>query len=246
MEMISDILLEEVKERLRGTKIRDLRIGISYTGILLDSGEMGVSYSFAEEKGSCCDVVEDAGDFLGKDAVEVAKLINQPSAIVSSLGMAAMNAVFNQGRGEKGDLLDFLGIRKNESVGMVGDFRPVISKIDQDIELFVFERNSNGPNTYPDYAAERILPEVDLAIISGTTILNNTLDHLLDLCQSARKIALLGPTTPMAPEAFVDKNVDILAGSMIKNEKNALEVISQGGGTHALHDSIEKYNIIIS
>ncbi len=240
--MISNELLKKAKNSLKNIEIKDVRIGLSYTGVLLSNDLLGLSYSFAEEKGSCCEIIEESGDLIGEKAIDVAEYINDPFAITASLGLATMNAVFNQWVEEKGDILEFLELRDDDSLGMVGDFRPLVSKLNKDIDLFVFERKPHDYDLYPEYAVEEILPEVDVAIISATTIVNKTIDHLLDLCEDARKVALVGPTTPMAEDVFVSKNVDFLAGSVINDNETALEIISQGGGTRSLKRVSEKVN----
>ncbi|MBS3815671.1 MAG: hypothetical protein KGY45_03815, partial [Hadesarchaea archaeon] len=161
--MIIDELYESVKDDLKGKKVTDVRIGLSYTGVLLEDESLGVSYSFREEATECCEVLEEAGDLEG-DALELAELALSNRAVDSSVGVATINSVLNKNvEGEEGALLDFLGIKDGDKVGMVGNFKPVVNKIEDNIELFVFERESQEEGVYPDWASEKILPEVDVA-----------------------------------------------------------------------------------
>ncbi|KXA90081.1 hypothetical protein AKJ62_01075 [candidate division MSBL1 archaeon SCGC-AAA259D14] len=244
--MIVEELLETVKDDLRGKRATDVRIGLRYTGVLLEDQRLGVSRSFGEEAIECCEVVDKAGELEG-DALDLAKLAVSSRAVDSSLGIASINAALNSGiEGEEGPLLDFLEIRDGDKVGMVGNFKPVVEKIDKDIELFVFERNSQDEEIYPDWAVEQILPQVDVSIITGTSVVNKTIDHLIELSSNAREIAILGPTTPLAPEVFRMRGVSLLGGMVVEDSEKAMKIISQGGGTRKLGKVSRKVSIDLS
>ncbi|RLG59076.1 hypothetical protein DRN86_04820 [Candidatus Geothermarchaeota archaeon] len=89
-----------------------------------------------------------------------------------------------------------------------------------------------------------MLPKADVVIISGTTVVNKTVDHLLELSKGARDIALVGPTTPLAPDVFSKHGVTILSGIIVTNPVRALDVISRGGGTPSLKEAVEKVNLL--
>lgn len=241
--MIIDELLDLARDGLEEREAIDVRIGLSYTGVLLDNGSLGLSHSFREEAIECCEVVDESGDLEG-DAWELAKLALRSRAVDSSVGVATINAVLNSDvEGEEGALLDFLEINEGDKVGMVGNFRPVVSRIEEEIELFVLERQYQDESVYPDWAAEQIIPQVDVAIITGTSVVNKTMDHLLDLSEDARDVAILGPTTPMSLEVFQNRKVTFLGGMIVEDVERALKIISQGGGTRKLGTVSRKLSI---
>lgn len=241
--MIVDELLDIAEDDLEDRMATDVRIGLRYTGVLLDDGRLGVSRSFGEEAIKCCEVIDEAGE-LEKSALELANLATSSRAVDSSIGTATINAVLNDKvEGDEGPLLDFLEIRDGDKVGMVGDFKPVIEKLEKDIELYVFERSPQEEGVYPDWAAEQILPNVDVAIITGTSVVNKTMDHLLDLSDNAREIALLGPTTPIAPEIFRKRGVTLIGGMVVERVGKALRIVSQGGGTRKLGTVSRKVSV---
>lgn len=244
--MITDELLNSVKDDLKKREVKDVRIGLSYTGVLLDNQSLGVSYSFREEATECCEVIDSAGE-LEKNALELAKLALSSRAVDSSIGVATINAVINQNvEGEEGVLLDFLGIEEEDKVGMVGNFKPVVRRMEEDIELFIFERGPREEEgVYPDWAAEQILPSVDVSIITGTAVVNKTIDRLIKLSQNAREIAILGPTTPMSPNVFRRHGVTFLGGMVIEDVERALKIISQGGGTRKLGSVSRKVSLAL-
>ncbi|MFP4170938.1 MAG: Rossmann-like domain-containing protein [Methanomassiliicoccales archaeon] len=239
--MIVEELLDSARRDLRSRRAVDVRIGLGYTGVMLDDGSMGLAYTFRDELTECCQFMDEAGNLEG-NAYNLAELILSPFSIHSSLGLATINAVLNRDvKGVEGDLLDHLEMRKGDKVGMVGDFRPLFKDL-EGVEIKVFERRRSDDSVYPDWAAEQMLPKVDVAIISGTAIINKTMDHLLDLCKSARTVAVMGPSTPLSP-LLGEKGADLLGGIVVDRPKEAMRIISQGGGTRSLADTIRKITV---
>jgi len=244
--LIIEELLSLAEDELKERKATDVRIGMSYTGVLLDDQSFGLAYSFREEASECCEVVDKAGGLEG-DAWELAKLSLTPHAVDSSVGVATLNAVLNRNvEGDEGDVLDFLDLKKDDKVGMVGNFKPLVNRMGGDApELYIFERKPQGGDVYPDWAAEQFLPEVDIAMITGTAVVNKTIDHLIELSKNAREIAILGPSTPMAPEVFKKRGVTLLSGMVVEDIEKALKIISQGGGTRKINKVSRKISLVL-
>ena len=59
-----------------------------------------------------------------------------------------------------------------------------------------------------DRAAECV-PDADLLVITGVTILNNTLPGLLEMAKPGAEILVTGPTASMLPDAFFVRGVTI-------------------------------------
>ena len=55
---------------------------------------------------------------------------------------------------------------------------------------------------YPDWAEYRLLPECDVVILTGTSVINGTIDQLLSWCSGAREVSVTGPSTPMYPDSY--------------------------------------------
>ncbi len=242
--MIIEELLEKVEPELASKTVTDLRIGISYTGVCLDGGDLGIAYTFREEVGHCCEVKDHAGELIGGDARELARLALNPRPVDSAVGLATINAVLNQElEGETGDILEFVELQPEVKLGMVGYFGPLIKQLQDKVDLYVFERQIQEDGVYPDWAAEQYLPEMEAVILSGTTVVNRTLEHLLEKCGRAREIMVLGPTTPLAPEILKSHGATVLGGTVIQKPGQALDIISQGGGTRTLQRTGEKVTL---
>ncbi|MFQ6118241.1 MAG: Rossmann-like domain-containing protein [Candidatus Bipolaricaulia bacterium] len=92
-------------------------------------------------------------------------------------------------------------------------------------------------DVHPDWAAELLLPQCDIAIITGTTVINKSIDHLLSLCRG--EIAIAGPTTPLST-VFANYGVSYLFGMKSRDADKVLKIISEGGGTRRLGSAVSK------
>jgi uncharacterized protein (DUF4213/DUF364 family) len=112
-------------------------------------------------------------------------------------------------------------------VALIGHF-PFVDRLREDVgELLVLEQNPQ-PGDFPAAAAAEILPQVDVVAITGTSLINHTLDELRALCSTKALIILLGPSTPLSPVLF-DHGIDILCGSVVTTIEPVFKIIGQGG-----------------
>jgi uncharacterized protein len=235
--MIIDKLIEESKEDLASRKIKDVRIGLGYTAVMLDDGACGLAGTLTDGTNACCTYLEDAGELIGKQAIKVAEYATIPNPVAASLGVATLNASLNRTGVPGPDLLRVLQIDK-AVVGMVGYFEPFIQDLRKRAkELYVFERRPLAPDVLPDWAAERILPKCDVVILTAISLINGTLDHLLEL--SHGEVGLVGPTTPLSA-IFAGYGVKHLFGSIIADADAVMNIVSQAGGTQRFGNSIKK------
>jgi len=75
-------------------------------------------------------------------------------------------------------------------------------------------------------AAEEVIPKSDLVIINSTTLINKSLQRLLEL--SRGKICIvLGPCTPMSDVLF-DFGATVIAGIRVVDPEKLLSSLAQG------------------
>ena len=151
------------------------------------------------------------------------------SLLEAAIGMAAINSLLE---------IDFdscvelnaadLILQKGEGgrVAVVGHF-PFLPRIRDKVKnLWVIEKNPRKDD-FDETQAHRLIPRADLVAITGTSLTNHTLEHLLKLCAPKAYIIMLGGTVPLSPVLF-DFNVDALAGTRVLDADVALRCISQG------------------
>ena len=244
--MIVDELLEIAEPVLGRQRVTRLCVGLRYTAVQLDSGSVGVALNLPEEAYENSAVCTSAGRLTG-NAMEVAALVRNFNAIDLAAGLATINAALNHDiDAPEGDLIEGVSIAPTDRVGMVGYFGPLVARLKDHCRLVVFERDRPESWVYPDWAAEQLLGDADVVILSAATLVNKTADHLLSLARTDARVVLAGPTTPLVPEVFARHGVTSLAGMQFVNPEMVMNVIGQAGGTREFSSYARKVLLPLS
>ncbi len=222
--MLIDSVLAAAEPLLVGRQVTDAVLGLSLTAVELDGQDVGVSYVLRHNLPAGCSIFGFAQGIIGKPASDVASLVvNGQDDAQRGVGMAVIAAATRRLDlpDEKKTPNPFgLSVRPGDTVGMIGYIPPVAKKLTTIADqVIIFDKglSSHGgegaAQAYPMELQSELLPECDLMIITGTTLINSTLDQLLDWCKKAREIVLVGASTPMIEEAFHGTGVTALAGS---------------------------------
>ena len=242
--MIVDQLIEQALASTAGRSVVDVRVGLGYTAVLLDDNACGVAYTFRSELGKCCGVFGGAGQIIGTSIEELVGWARETHLLKSAVGLATINAVLRDSLTglTNGNVTEALDVQPSDTFGMVGDFAPIVREIKQRTDkVLVFEKKHQpGDGTYPSDAIPEYLPTCDVVVVTGTSIINHSIDDILDCCKNARQVAIVGPSTPMYPAAFKGRNVTLLAGSVVTDPGRLLQIVSQGGGTPAMKAATEQ------
>jgi len=162
--------------------------------------------------------------FKGQYLNDVANSVKSWNFIEASLGDAALNCYYNtKERLSRLNAyepferyctagLDFTG----KTVGIIGHMNGTREMHELAKKIYVIER-SPQEGDYPDSACDFILPLCDIVLITGSSIINKTLPHLLELCENSYTI-LTGPSVPMCP-ALLDFGLDRVAGMVVRDRE---------------------------
>ncbi len=255
------MLLETLKtaalEKAGNIHVTDVRIGLGYTAVMLDTGSVGLAYTFRDKAESGCSVFQGKRPLAGSPVRDVLQYIGSDGLLERTLGLAAANALFNTDDAagsmsgwqcSEGDLLDVLSLTKNDRVGMVGFFGPLAPVIKQRAgELIIFEENmARADGLCPGSKAAELLPSCSVAIITATSILNNSFEHIAAAADKCRIKAVLGPSTPLAPGVFKNYGVTHLSGVVGIDAAAILRVVSEGGGTRFFMEWSKKINLVLN
>jgi len=244
------VILEKVFEianpRLKGRKIKDIRVGLGLLAVELDNGLTGVTYVLSNEIKHSCGLLPEAGSLKGHSAEEIARwAVDGDNVISRAMGLAILNSAADFERLEEknlpkdSDAVFAADIHPRDKIGIVGQIGPVISRLqDKDNELFVFEREEGNPmkGIYPESAQPDLLPQCQVVFITSSTLINQTLETLLSYCMDARDVVMVGSSTPIYPQAFEGSGVTILSGTrwLSENSDPILTGISQCAGIKQL------------
>jgi uncharacterized protein (DUF4213/DUF364 family) len=173
--------------------------------------------------------VRDAGTLAGRSGLELAGLARSERLTEAAIGVAAINSLLETPshpcvERNASEIIAEKGRGKN--VVIVGKF-PFISAIRAVTrQLLVLERRALE-DTLPESEAEKIIPEADVVAISGSALINHSLDRLLGLCPSRAFVVVLGPSTPLSSVLF-DHGVDVISGIHVVDIPKTLRSISEG------------------
>jgi hypothetical protein len=245
MKLIDD-LISAVQEN--NAPVKDVRVGVSWTGVLGKYCGLAKTYGVPVAHGN---YTKDMGRLTEKTLLELAEYAKSWNLIEASIGIAAINSMVKpKGEADINALDIILQKSRDKKVTMVGSF-PLIPKIRSVAqELWVLEldpyRLNPKEGTIIETAADYIIPESDIMVITGSTLINKSMERLLELAKSGKPyIIILGPSTPMC-EVLFDYGADMLAGVDVTNPQKILQVISQSGGmiTPSLFKNEIKFRII--
>lgn len=261
--------IEEILgERYHTIEVQRAVLGLFFTGVKLDSGQGGLCFTPIKEipEAVCCPSSAAAmplsgrlGNRLAKDYV---RDIFKKNILKRALGIATLNALSmlcweeNGTQGyeiQKGvDAYDAIEVAPSERVVVVGALIPIVKRLlKQGNEFTILEMDKSTlkgkelDHYLPANEAPSVVPDADVLIITGVTVINDTLEGLLALAKKNARIVVTGPTVSMLPDAFFKRGVSVLAGILVDDSDTVLDVIAEGGsGYHFFGKGAEKSAII--
>lgn len=236
---------------LAEVKVQDVRVGLGYTCVKLSTKHVGVCQTLLDEL-TCCQRIDKAGKLSGSPALEIAGLARSWKLSEAVVGVATINAlsqiVLERKSGyysiiEDANFIDQIEINKNDTVALVGYIKPFIPIIKKRAQsLYILERNpmARGEEIFPDTACEEIVPKANVVIITGTAVVNGTIDRLLELSKGAREVGLVGPTASMIPDPLFKRGVTVMGGIKVISPEKMLRITGEGGGVPNFKDACKE------
>jgi uncharacterized protein len=161
--------------------------------------------------------------------------------------LATANAIANAApvQGVTGDVSQAVELLPTDRVAMVGFFAPLVAALqDRVADLEIFEEHSGSlAHLRPSSEAVSVLPTCDVALITATSIVNDTIDELLEAARHCRETVVLGPSTPLVPDVFESTATTWLSGIAVEDADGLLRVVSEGGGTRFFKPFVSKWNV---
>jgi hypothetical protein len=228
-------LLDYLSPQAGGAVVADVRIGLGYTAVRLESGHAGVAWT-PKSDAPCCTHFQGAGTLVGRPAEELlAFLVDEKSGLARAVGLATANALLAalpHPPISRDEVISTLNITPEDRVAMVGYFGPVVAELRKiGCRLDIIELNPHHGETITPEQGNEALAGCSVAILTGTSMINGTCDELLAGLGNPRAAVLLGPSSPLCPDVFAGTKVTHVAGSRVREADAVLRVVSEGGGT---------------
>ncbi len=241
-------------------------IGLFFTGVKLSNGEGGICFTPIKDipQAVCCPSSAKemplSGKITGEKAEYFIEGMFKGGVLKKALGIAVLNALsatcWNQKGYDKNYKITYdadpVGedtILQHETVTVVGALIPYIKMLKQnkDNKFFILEldprtlKEDELDHFVPVDKAHEALGQSDLIIITGTTIINNTLEGLVSMAKEGAEIIVVGPTASILPDAFFRRGIKKIGSVAVTKPDELLDILAEAGsGYHFYEKSASK------
>ncbi len=253
IDAIASYITDFLKDHYIKVEVNEYTLGVKYSYVEIlcrNKNYLGLSITLVEDLvGSPWSFIEPSIDSL----VPMATSINP---YVKTLGIALLNALSQYMIWEIGlpknlylelDIDFFKAIASfiEEPVVVIGNMALLVRRLGEEgfRDIVVLERNPcYRMNCLPDTVAPRVIGRARTLIITGATIVNDTIDQILSLARYSKKI-LVGPTAAIYPKPVCDGLVDVIASMTPVDNDIVKKIIRAGGGRWSFHRYCRPYII---
>jgi uncharacterized protein (DUF4213/DUF364 family) len=246
------ILKERLGERMDDVRVDRAVVGVFFTGVKLSTGHGGICATPIKSipEAVCCPSSAKALPHSGRlrerriEAYLADALGDRPMR--KALGIAAVSALsalcddvcpgpdHPVVRGV--DAVDLLTIQESGNVVVVGALTPylrALKQAGQPFRVLEMDPRTLKPDELPFYTpveeTDMVVPWADTLVITGTTLINGTLDHLLELARPEATVVVLGPSVSILPDALFSRGVEIVGGNQVTDPDRLLDILAEGG-----------------
>lgn len=219
-------LVDTLAQGLSGTAERVI-VGLNWTLVV---GPDGAGMAQTPARGTAgCRSLPNPGSYAGQPLESLAALWFSENIFEHTIAVAAVNAHWNRFDSPvcPGNGLDLIEDHGERTV-VIGRFPSLAERMPG---IAIVEREPH-PGEFPEAAIETLLPKAAFVAVTGSTIVNGSLPHILSLCRNAY-VLMIGPSTPLAPPLF-DLGIDALSGFVATDIANLANRVCEGAAVSAL------------
>ena len=125
-----------------------------------------------------------------------------------------------------------LDIDSAQHVGMVGFFPPLVKTLTaQKIRLTIIEKDKKFLDRSGAFEMTSNISRVkdcDRVLITGSTLINHTLDEVIENCSRDAQTALIGPTASCLPDPLFERGIDVIGSTTVTDSKLLAELLETG------------------
>jgi uncharacterized protein (DUF4213/DUF364 family) len=179
----------------------------------------------------------------------LAYMISEQSSLVRAIGLATANALLAslpRPATSRDEVISMLEVTPGDKVAMVGYFGPIVADLrKKGCRLDIVELKPRPSETIAPEEGREALAVCDVAILTGTSLINGTCDELLASLGRPRAAVLLGPSSPFCPDVFEGTKITHVAGARVRDADAVLRLVSEGGGTMLLKRHMDFETVLV-
>jgi len=206
--------------------------------VVLDDGSCGFFFAGLDDTLSHLRVC-DPREFKGAATLDLVRNCLSTDPLARAVGLGALNALsqhllrisgFKLDRAS--DPLGHLDLPSARHVGMVGFFAPLIKVwAGNPGTLTIIEKDPQflGQSIpFPVTTQTDRLRDCDRVLITGSTLINDTLDDVLSHCDPAAQVALVGPSASCLPDPIFERGVDVVGSTAVSDLAQLMTLLKTG------------------
>ena len=267
LSRIEDLVRTDLAQELEELTIERLVAGLFFTGVKLSNGWTGLSYTPIQDlpQAVCCPSsagrIFDPVRVNGLKVTEVLPALSSGEPLKRAVALAALNALAAARWSRKGngpfavrhglDALEKVDLSGDVPTVVIGALVPALRALKQrGGTWWVVEqdRKTLKPDELEHFVpfrrAKEVIGRAGILIVTGATILNQTLEPILDRAGPEARVVVMGPTVGLIPEPFFERGVDVLGGVLIRRPDKLLDLLAVGGSGYHFFDRLAQRVVV--
>lgn len=233
--------------------ISEVCIGAFLTGVRLSNGAFGMASTYLNpnlmRSGKRNPDAPFAPGKIRDKFLEDLFVQPKDTPFIQSIQVAALNALSAPFLADSDflevhqdtDPVTLIDLTEPVNITIVGAFKSYIRMFrDSKHTLRVLERkpevlkNEDALLYRPAHTAPEVLADSDLIIITGSAMINESLEELLSLSPKDATLIVTGPSSSFIPDLLFEKGVDYIGATRLYDADRMMDVIAQAGSGYHL------------
>lgn len=267
-----ELIIQRLGSRLDSITIERAVFGLFYSGVKLSTGHGGLCFTPVKEipEAVCCPSSAKAmplsGKLTGRSARDYLDDVSSDNVLKRTLGIATMNALSTFLWEHEGtalpngtqysietnvDAFDVFYINPQKPTLVVGALIPMLRRLkSMDAPYYIAEldqrtlKEEELEHFVPASKSTELIPDCGQLVITGTTVINATLDDLVAAANPHTEILVTGPTVSMLPDLYFEAGITMIGGTIVTDADATLDLLAEGGsGYHLFGKTAERFVI---
>jgi len=264
LEETVDHVKNSLNESIHDIHVERAVIGIFFSGVILNTGHAGICATPIKEipEAVCCPSsarsMPNAGHLTERSVLKYLNDALSKIPMKKAMGISVLSALSSYCREKEFvngydmkvgvDAINCIDLTEDSYpvvIGAIAPFLRVLKSRKKPFSVIELDTRTLKADELPFYVppgkTDEIVPKADILVITGTTLINGTLEGILELARPETQVVVLGPTASILPHAFFKRGVDILGGDIITHPHKMLDTLAEGGsGYHLYGHSAER------
>ncbi|MBT3205537.1 MAG: hypothetical protein HOM14_20480 [Gammaproteobacteria bacterium] len=205
--------------------------------VFLQDGSAGPFYTSLNETLQQLWQLYPEGIVIESNVLDLIEQLTDDSPALNAVALGTFNALSQHVMSRAGFLpteAGNMGLSKpqaGQTIGMVGFFRPLIEKlISQEVNVLVLEKNPDRVDIQDGIKLSTNpadLANCEQILCTASTLINGTLDGLLDVCSQSTSFSLIGPSGSGLPDILLQHGVDSVGGFYVNDQTALLDALQK-------------------